>query len=662
MTSPTYKMKLDLNVLNHLGLNLYSNVAAVLSEAVANAWDADATEVKVDIAGSLDMIQIADNGRGMTIVDANDRFLNVGYSKRRVEGAKSPNGRSLMGRKGIGKLSMFSVARSVLVASTKNAELHGFVMSVPALEEAIKVGGEYHPVALASDELPAVTAGTYIRLKDLRRRATNQTVSALRKRIARRFSVFSDQFKVFVNEVPVSIGDRDDLTKAQFLWEFGSSGPDANASRHVIRRASLPNFVDVDGRSYELKGWIGSARLPKDLENAESGNLNSIVVLAHGRLIQENILDRLNIGGLFTKYLTGQIEADFLDLDDQEDIATSDRQRIIEDDPRYIGLLAFVRTSLNLVERQWADWRAELGTKEVVELYPRIAGWLAGLPSVSRSHAKRVIGAIQALPIENEDERRQLLRHGVMSFERLRLNESTERLANAIETQAVDLLPLIGEQDQLEASLYLDIVRSRLTVINRFMKLVDGDEKEKVLQEFLFDHLWLLDPAWERAAGSERMEQRVNKEFAEIDADLTDEERAGRIDIKYRTTAGKHVIIELKRYSVVPSVFDLGKQGSRYLAATRKLLAEAGRHHEQVEIVFVIGGKTRENDPSRDSDVVAALPGRLRTYEELIQGAIAGYAEFVEERAKVDAIEKLFEPLDEIREATQPQLGVESDR
>jgi len=33
-------MTIDLNVLNHLGIKLYSSIPAVLSEAVANAWDA----------------------------------------------------------------------------------------------------------------------------------------------------------------------------------------------------------------------------------------------------------------------------------------------------------------------------------------------------------------------------------------------------------------------------------------------------------------------------------------------------------------------------------------------------------------------------------------------------------------------------------------------
>lgn len=37
-----YQMTIDLNVLNHLGINLYSNIPSVISEVVANAWDADA--------------------------------------------------------------------------------------------------------------------------------------------------------------------------------------------------------------------------------------------------------------------------------------------------------------------------------------------------------------------------------------------------------------------------------------------------------------------------------------------------------------------------------------------------------------------------------------------------------------------------------------------
>ena len=43
-----YYMTISLNVLNHMGLNLYSNTPAVLAEVIANSWDADATKVDVD--------------------------------------------------------------------------------------------------------------------------------------------------------------------------------------------------------------------------------------------------------------------------------------------------------------------------------------------------------------------------------------------------------------------------------------------------------------------------------------------------------------------------------------------------------------------------------------------------------------------------------------
>ena len=58
-----YRMRLSLNVLNHLGINLYSNVAAVLSEIVANSWDADADKVSITVKS--DQVLIEDDGEGM---------------------------------------------------------------------------------------------------------------------------------------------------------------------------------------------------------------------------------------------------------------------------------------------------------------------------------------------------------------------------------------------------------------------------------------------------------------------------------------------------------------------------------------------------------------------------------------------------------------------
>lgn len=77
-----YQMRFSLSVLDHRGLNLYSNIPAVISEVVANSWDADATLVSIDIDKVNGQITVTDNGVGMRVADLNDRFLFVGYRRR----------------------------------------------------------------------------------------------------------------------------------------------------------------------------------------------------------------------------------------------------------------------------------------------------------------------------------------------------------------------------------------------------------------------------------------------------------------------------------------------------------------------------------------------------------------------------------------------------
>ncbi|MCY4328116.1 MAG: ATP-binding protein, partial [Rhodobacteraceae bacterium] len=131
-----YRMTVDLNVLNHLGIRLYSSIPAVLSEAVANAWDADAE--RVDIIVTNDSIVITDDGHGMTTTDINAKFLKVGYQRRKDDMAKSPRGRAVLGRKGIGKLSLFSIANTIEVHSCRSDQTSGLVLSLPKIQESIE--------------------------------------------------------------------------------------------------------------------------------------------------------------------------------------------------------------------------------------------------------------------------------------------------------------------------------------------------------------------------------------------------------------------------------------------------------------------------------------------------------------------------------------------
>ena len=646
---PTFEMTVDLNVLEHLGINLYSNIAAVLTEAVANAWDADASNVQIRVDPNNEWIEIKDDGIGMSVDDLNGKYLRVGYRRRDEDaehGCRTAKGRPAMGRKGLGKLSLFSIANVIEVQSAKDDHTHGFRMSVPGIHEAVQEKRPYHPEPLTSDVL-TVTQGTKIVLREIKRQRLGKGVSALRKRLARRFSIIgqANGFEIKIDGQPITAADRGDLPKAQFLWTFEGYEPEASTIAHVVERESLSARFDAWDSAWRVSGWLGTARKPKDLDDDEAGNLNGIVVFARGRLFHENVLDRLNDGRLYTKYLTGQIEADFLDADDQPDIATSDRQRVQEDDERYIQLIAFLGSQLNKLERRWNEWRRKHEVEKAKENSPALAEWLETLPEGYRKSAETLIAKLSALPVDDEDDRKLMYRHGILAFERMKLRGSTDEFVTSVES-ADRLLAVLADRDSLEASLYRDIVKSRLDAIRDFQTIIDEDAKERVLQKYLFDHLWLLDPAWERATGSQIMESRLTTEGVLVE-DLTEKERLGRVDIAYRTQAGKHVIVELKKVGRKMGLLELVEQGQTYVDKLKKILREQNVTTPDIEVVFVLGKAVDEEstNPERLKASMASIaPGsRIVHYDTLIRGAQEGYSAYIDQSKALDKLEQIVD-------------------
>ncbi|GIL05070.1 MAG: hypothetical protein BroJett031_15900 [Betaproteobacteria bacterium] len=659
MESP-YEMRLDLRVLDHLGIKLYSNAAAVLSEAVANSWDAEATFVSIRL--SQGSIEIEDDGLGMNLAQINGRFLTVGYDKRHVEGEVSPaKKRPFMGRKGIGKLALFSIADTIEIDSRAvGGEAHAFRMKTADIRTAMQATKEYRPVPLSPTR---TEQGTLIRLLDLKRRATAATESGLRKRIARRFTIIGyegtngDRFNVEINGNPVGPHDRDDLNKLEFLWEFGSEERLRVESVPRLKKRHLrPGVVTEQKADWMVRGWFGTVAEPKQLKSSESGSLNTLTVVARGRLIQENILDKLNFNRLMSNYLTGQIEADFLDAPGLEDIATSDRQRLIEDDERYVALTHFLRSELVAVSDQWTEMRNEVRGKQAEEENPALKEWLQGLPEGQVPAARRLLGLIQGVELEDESERRDLFRAGLTAFERLRLREESHKLGEQKALTAEQLLPLLADLASLEAAMYSDIVRSRLDVIRKFEGLVDGNAKEKVLQEHLFKNLWLLDPGWERATESPRIEQTLKNEFMDFADDLDEEQSKGRIDIRYRTNAGEHILVELKRAHRQMSVPELIEQGSKYVSALKTLLARQNNSTPSITLVFLLGRAVKEErDPHLGRNYVAEslqpLRARVMYYDQLINQAQAQYAAYLERQKDKDKVGALLERIEATKQA-----------
>ncbi len=661
---PKFTMRVDLAVIESLGINLYSNAAAVLSELVANAYDADANSVSINWNVDDDEVVVIDDGVGMTLNEINGRFLTVGYKKREVEGGTSDKfERPFMGRKGIGKLSVFSIARTVQVYTTKDGEVNGLEIEVDELERRIKAQEEYHPKEI---DVPTEYAaeGTTLVLSQLKPKRAGITVNALRKRLARRFDVLDETspedggFDIEVNGKTITWADREDLKKLEFIWEFGQEHLPDSALPKGVRRFVLK--TDTAGRpDWKVTGWIGTAKEPTDLvKDEEAGSLKNVIVLARKRPIQEGIIDKLDFSKLFGNYVTGQIEADFLDLDgDYDDIATSDRQRLIEDDERVIALRDLLRSSFIKAAETWGEERPKQKGKDILERYPKLKEWVEGRPPWQQQPAYKMISTIAGLTLEETDEandRTDLLKHGVLAFERVGLRKTSEELDDLSDLTAENLLALLGRQDIYEEALWGEILKSRVEAIERFRGLTDADEKEKVLQGHLFKNLWLLDPGWERATGSEEMEQYLHKIEPGLFPEHPDGTQIkGRLDIRYATLSGRHVIVELKKYGRSLQAEELAKQGLKYYTALSSVLEKRNARSRDIEVVFVLGKKPGAQNKGTWTDEkfyesqFGRFHGRFVLYDELIANAQNQYEAYLKKSAQVQDLTALLDSLDE---------------
>lgn len=648
----SYALTIDLNALNHLGINLYSNIPAVISEAVANSWDADAEHVWIDVDTKKHTITITDDGWGMTEAEINDRYLRVGYNKRDNESVTTPKRRHVMGRKGIGKLSLFSLATIIEVQTVKTVkgrvvERNAFVMNAKDIKKQIeKKGGlqTYEPKVL-DESVIRIQMGTRLILSGLKS-GTPLKTDFLRRRLARRFSIIGGDhdFEVIVDGRPITVEDRDYFRNIEYLWYFGKRSKHfADAATNAKRTLLLPANIDSGLKQYEISGWIGTF---DEQKNIDDGN-NTIVVQAWGKLVQEDLLADLDEAGLFTKYLIGEIRADFVDDDKQQDIATSDRQRLRTDDPRYKILKEHVQHVVKTdIKLKWTDWRKERATEHALK-NPIVQQWYDTLTQDNKHYAREVFERIERVPVPDEALRRELYKQSILAFESFAHRQNLSDLATiggGDEFQR--FVRTFSSMDQLEEAYYYSIARGRMEVLAK-LEEITPKTKERTIQEHIFDHLWLLDPSWERASTDASMELNVGKAWKKLDAKLTVDEKKSRLDIRYRTAAGKHIIIELKRYDRKIDTIKLMEQVRKYQSALKKVVTKAFPGQDQwIETICILGYPHQpEREAAQNETMLRSVGARYITYDQLIRQTRDSYRDFIQANKEISRIRELIQRL-----------------
>ncbi|HDT0454863.1 TPA: ATP-binding protein, partial [Escherichia coli] len=234
-------------------------------------------------------------------------------------------------------------------------------------------------------------------------------------------------FIVKINDTEITTEDRDFLSDLEFLWEFGSSDPArVKSCKNLSKKSLLDNKLSFEGVDYFITGYVGSVEKPSQLKKDPEISNNTITVISNGRVFEEDILLEFGSAKVFTNYLVGELVADFLDENEKPDMATSSRQKLQQNDPRYPVIKGFLERTLQKIDKEWDEWRRAKGLSEVKKTSPAVSDWLDSMSKHERNSAEKLLGKINTFRFSGDEENQKIakktvLKNTVLAFERLRI-------------------------------------------------------------------------------------------------------------------------------------------------------------------------------------------------------------------------------------------------
>jgi len=363
-----YQMSIDPKILKLLGPNLYTNIYYVLAELIANAYDADASNVY--IISKSDGIVVEDDGRGMSYSKGEvDKYLNVAAPTRNtVEDSVTPKyKRRRIGRKGVGKLAALSVSENILVRTKKDFEKSGFILSV-------KVNADHMLTPIPESEISFevisdLKSGTSIVMQHPHYEL-NKTPGSIKRNLLKIFPLVNENFKIHILQEgakPIIIDsfDKEMITQLGGLIVFGADfnylAENFTGAFPVYRDKLLKLKGDAsqdiemlnnkgEKKSYPLiiKGWIGIYKTTTGRKSAiDDFPDNFVSIFSNKKLGEYNILPLIGKNRLPEVYVVGQFHVDLFEETELPDMALSNRQGYKTDDPRYQAFLRSAAAYLN---------------------------------------------------------------------------------------------------------------------------------------------------------------------------------------------------------------------------------------------------------------------------------------------------------------------------
>lgn len=639
-------------VIEHLGIQMYQSPVNAVAELVANAWDADATAVEIELPTTVTdhaaTFVIRDDGIGMDFAECQSFYLAVGRNRRGEETEqRTAGGRSVLGRKGIGKFAGFGIASLVTVETISGAtgERTVFQLDLDALMADDRPGTsrkeidviEYEP----PDERRKDQHGTSITLSELTiHRAPSE--GKFRISMARRFLLHQQQadFSVSVQGEPLP----EAYDVAGFEYQFPKDLPEP-----------------LDGVTVDEDGWGIEAvngnqirwRFLFQKDTIDDEDMRGVAIFAGGKVAQRPFFFNLTrglTGQVGSEYLAGQVAADFIDRFPGDLIAT-ERQRVNWERDETAPLLTWGQARLRLVFREWARLRAAEKTRRLEERLVGFSCRLGRLPAHEGKIVKRALTSLGAIPTLSEQQFDELGRAVLGAWEQGRLTELIAKIAESEDLDESALLDVLVEARVLTALQTVEVVRTKLEAIHGLRRRIEERELENTVRDFVAQNPWLISPEWETFMKESGLRQTIDE--AANAAGLTGDIYRGRVDLTL--ASGQHLLVlEFVRPDLAVD-WDHLSRFERYVRSIRSRMKPVTGMSFQRVTGYIVADRLHKQPEFTDKIIAMERDDMYALdWRSLLKKAEAGWRDFLdilEDRGEGDfRMEEHFEAVRRARE------------
>lgn len=605
------------HIVQDLGLNLYTSLPRVLVEFVANAYDADATQVAISVDKdriekerniikaefNLEKVKslaptktlaerclpdeveitVVDDGVGMSMHELQEKYLVAGRRRRETDNQhRTPGGRVLMGRKGLGKLAGFGVAQRITVVSKKANELHAteIVLDYGELIKVTDTNEIRVPTRLLPDGGGIVNSGTRISLSRLLYEPMKSKMDTIANELADHFTVIDPRdFAVHLNDDLVEPTPRNH----SFAWPE----PELPISELVSHTYKSEQGPDVTF-SYRIRFTIRGEALP--------ASQRGIRIYAHSRLAAAPSLlgaDTNMHGFRMTDYMDGVVHADVID-DQPSDYIATDRQNLRWDTPLLSPMYAMLSEQIRESCKQCQAHREAQAPNEVRE--DQFTAELIQDAELSKSDEKMAYKLAELMAsrfkkgVDDRDYKAQL----PLFVNAIGQRDILKAISDLASKERPDLVELVAQVIRLadtELDEFLKFTKARLDGITALKKICEHQDFKKGKNEAELHRLfetapWLINPLFQQFLTSDvtmsttldklSQELRIGK-FAPEQTDPDDETRPDLVFVLGSEGIDLVVIVELKAPNT-PLTSDHLDQLKMYMRKTRAFLKQVNKN------------------------------------------------------------------------------------